>query len=561
MDAARLLSLMLVDDGAWEVVVDENLTGWFYWYRVDGPSEAGFSHCDPEVNIVDPYALAVVDRLGPAIVVDMEAYPPPKPFQRPAETDLVIGEAHLRDLIVKAPIEPKTTDRSGFAGLTRWLQTEGCYLKEWGINAVELQPIQENDARTREEYHWGYMTVNYFAPESSYGTDSIRGAQVAEFKELVDAFHTAGLAVILDVVYNHVGEPAHLLFVDKYYYFEQSASGEMTNWSGCGNDLRCSTPMAKRLIIDSLLHLVEFYGVDGFRFDLAELIGLDALHEIEAVVKAKHPDVFLIAEPWSFRGHLGSDLKHTSYFSWNDGFRDFLKRYVKGKGDRDSLAYFLRGSPEGVGRPCQTVNYTESHDDRTWLDDITENRAHNGNSPAPVDRRRTHLMVSILMMSLGTPMLAQGQDFLRSKWGVTNTYQRGDINALDYRRRMEFSSTHSYFRNWIKFRKSPDAAGLRLAEFPADGYFRFFPASSGSGLGFLVNAMKTHGSCQLFFAVNPMSTSTTIKVDGLGAPGSWVQLADSERFDPHGLESALMSLKDELDIPPVSCALWISRIC
>ena len=551
-------SLIQISDGVWEVVVDENLSGQFYWYRIDGPAQAGFSQFDSEVNILDPYALAVVSRLGPAIVVDTSIYAKPQLFNPPKEKDLIIGEVHLRDLVAKAPIKLEDKDRLGYAGLIEYLKSDHCYLKEWGVNAVELQPIQENDALSKHEYHWGYMTANFFSPESTYARDPSKASQVEEFKALVNAFHEAGLAVILDVVYNHVGEPAHLLFIDKLYYFELSADGSLSNWSGCGNDLRCSTPMTIRLITDSLLHFIEFYGVDGFRFDLAELIGLDSLHKIEATVKEKHPDVILIAEPWSFRGHLGSDLKHTRFYSWNDAYRDFVKHYVSGKGDHRSLKYFLRGSPDSVGRPFQSVNYTESHDDRTWLDDITQNPLHNGYFPTPLDRRRTHLMVSILMMSLGTPMLAQGQDFLRSKWGVKNTYQRGDINALDYQRQVDYSGTHSYFRKWIEFRKSELGTCLRLDSFPDPDFFEFFPAKSGGGLGVLYNAAGNTGSQQLYFAVNPVSYACSIDVQGLDLDREWIQVADSERFEAEGLSTALTLLEPKLKMPSVSCALWIS---
>ena len=557
-DSVTFHSMILVGEGVWEIVLDENLTGKYYWYRMDGPSQAGFSHFDPEVNILDPYALAVVNRLGPAIVVDVNAYEKPKPFSPPLAKDLVIGEVHVRDLIAKASGQISDTDRLGFTGMTQWLQSESCYLKEWGVNAVEIQPIQENDAHNKHEYHWGYMPVNYFSPDSNYGTDPLNASQIEEFRALVDALHDAGLAVILDVVYNHVGEPPHLLFVDKLYYFELSADGSLSNWSGCGNDLRCSTPMARRLIIDSLLHLIEFYGIDGFRFDLAELIGLDTLHEIEAAISAKHPETILIVEPWSFRSHIGSDLKHSSYLSWNDGFRNFIKQYVLGQGDHKSLQYFLRGSPEQVGKPFQTVNYTESHDDRTWIDDITQNAGHNGFSPSPLDRRRTHLMISILMMSHGTPMVAEGQDFLRSKWGVTNTYQRGDINALDYERQIDYSSTHRYFRRWIEFRKSDRATCLRLEEFPESGFFEFSPAKSGKGLAVLYNALLTSGDHQLFFATNPLDQTSAIEVQGLDFQRNWLQIADSERFEAEGLKTAKIPLVPQLSMPPVSCALWVS---
>ena len=129
------------------------------------------------------------------------------------------------------------------------------------------------------------MTVNYFSPESSYAAEPEKASQIEEFRALVQDFHELDMAVIIDVVYNHVGEPNHLLFIDKYYYFHVNNGNDLMNWSGCGNDLRCDTPMGRRLIIDSLKHLVETYDVDGFRFDLAELIGIEVLRDIEVELK------------------------------------------------------------------------------------------------------------------------------------------------------------------------------------------------------------------------------------------------------------------------------------
>ena len=403
------------------------------------------------------------------------------------------------------------------------------------------------------------MPVNFFSPDSGFARDPLHASQIGEFRDLVEAFHEAGLAVILDVVYNHVGEPAHLAHIDQLYYFELKADGSTSNWSGCGNDLRCRAPMVKRLILDSLLHMLKFYGVDGFRFDLAELIGVDALKEIEVRLREHFPEVILIAEPWSFRGHLRSGLKETGYLWWNDSYREFLKYYLTGKGDAKSLQYFVKGSQDSGGAPFQSINYTESHDDRTWLDDITENADHNAETPTVPDRRRTHLMISILMMSLGAPMLAQGQDFLRTKWGISNTYQRGDINALDYQRLQEFSGTHEYFRRWIGFRKSEMASCLRPATNPGENFFQFFLPESGNGLASLYNAAQTHGSVQLFFGVNPAEHAAQFDLSGFSFDRPWIQIADSERFQNKGVESALIALRTEMVLPARSCALWISQ--
>ncbi|MBC9890036.1 MAG: glycoside hydrolase family 1, partial [Opitutae bacterium] len=551
--------LLRLSDGMWETVLEENMTGKYYWYRVDGPREGPFSHFDPNFNILDPYALATVGPGGPAIVVDRRRHAKPRAFKPPHPEDLVIGEVHLRDLLAKAPIRLSEPERLGYTGLTAWLKSPHCYLRGWGVNAVELQPIHENDALSEGDYHWGYMPVNYFSPESGYARDPLQASQVEEFRDLVEAFHEAGLAVILDVVYNHVGNPAHLAYIDQLYYFELKADGTPSNWSGCGNDLRCHAPMAKQLILDSLLHMLEFYGVDGFRFDLAELFGVEVLRAIEIRLREQFPEVILIAEPWSFRAHLRSGLKNTGYLWWNDGYREFLKSYLTGKGDAVRMQYFLTGSHSSVGAPFQSINYTGSHDDRTWLDDITENANHNAQAPTQLERRRTHLMVSLLMMSLGTPMLAQGQDFLRTKWGHANTYLRGDINALDYQRLQDFSGTHAYFRCWIAFRQSEMASCLRLATMPGEDFFQFFSPQSGNGLACLFNAAEEHGPVQLFFVVNPEADPVRFNLAGFHFDRSWSQIADSERFEPDGLDSALAELRAELEMPAASCALWISR--
>jgi 1,4-alpha-glucan branching enzyme len=421
------------DRCVWELTLPGDHAGWCYSYRVDGPSDE-LGMFDFDQPILDPYARATVGRSGPGLIVP-PSFAGSDGYVAPAWQDLVICEAHVRDLAAQAPVEATEAERRGFTGLQRWVESPAFYLDRLGVNCVELQPVQENDSESAEEYHWGYMTTNYFAPHSGYALDPARASGIDEFRELVRALHRRGIAIVLDVVYNHVGVPGHLLFLDKLYYFNLNAAGELSNWSGCGNDLRADSAMARRLIVDSCIHMMDTFGVDGFRFDLAELLGTPALREIETALKAHRPGAILIAEPWSFRGHIADELATTGWASWNDGYRRFLKDYVRGGSSREALEYFLAGSPEHFARwPAQTVNYVESHDDRTWIDEITEHADGNGHDPTPRDRARTHLMAAVLFSSIGIPMLSAGQDFLRSKEGVTNTYQRGDLNALDYRR-------------------------------------------------------------------------------------------------------------------------------
>ena len=544
--------------GVWEAHLNRNLHGWYYWYSVSGPHDV-FGHFHPGQRILDPYARAVVGRDGPGIVLDPAwVGQGDRSFHTPAWQDLVVAEAHVRDLAAHAPLPLTADERLGFTGLRKWVESPDFYLKKLGVNCVELQPVHQADNTARDEYFWGYMPVSYFAPAADYGLDGARASQVKELQELVAAFHRQGMAVVIDVVYNHVGVPAHLLFIDKLYYFELADDGTLTNWSGCGNDLRARSAMATRLIVDSLVQLIEVYGVDGFRFDLAELIGVDVLRQIETAVKKVKPDVILIAEPWSFRGHIAAALRPTGFASWNDNYRNFVREYVHGRGGADSLEYFLKGSPWHFAYwPAQTVNYTESHDDSTWIDVITENPGHNGHHPTQNDRQRTHLMAAILFASVGIPMIAAGQDFLRSKHGVNNTYLRGDLNALDYRRLARFPGTHKYFADWIAFRRSARGQLLRQWSRPSEGFFRCFGADGQPALVAIYNADGSQGPQKLMFAVNPHIDDTTVAI-GQHAPAAWHLLADHECFYSESSPGPLEVGPEGLFIPGLGCSLWIA---
>ncbi len=549
------------EDFVWEASVDQDLSGFYYWYRLDGPKNE-FSLFDPEFDILDPYARATVSRVGPGIVVSGEGPgKTPPSFESPQWQDLVLLEGHVRDFVEKAPGLRRDEDRpAGFADLAAYARRDDFYPKLLGVNAIELQPIQENDSQSHDEYHWGYMTANFFAPHSGYGSQPELGSQVAEFKELVTTLHEQGFAVVLDVVYNHVGEPAHLMFIDKLYYFRQGADGSLSNWSGCGNDFRTESPMALRIVVDSLKWLVEVYGVDGFRFDLADLVGKPALREIERELKAIRPDVILIAEPWSFRGHIGPELRDTGYASWNDGYREFLKGYARAESGIDAAKYYLTGSPEHYATwPAQTVNYVESHDDRVWIDEITENAGFDGTYPTPNDIARTRLMIAFLAMSVGMPMLHAGMDFLGTKNGVRNTYQDGPRNALDYARARRYPSCVRYFADWVAFRRSERGRLLRPYSRASEGFFEFLPHENGVSFACIYNASGESGPSKLLFAANPGGQDVEIDLGAWGAT-AWTQLADHEAFLSPSSRTWSNRPDKTLFLPGIACGLWESAL-
>jgi pullulanase/glycogen debranching enzyme len=174
--------------------------------------------------------------------------------------------------------------------------------------------------------------------------------------------------------------------------------------------------MIWKLIIDTLEHFVRINDVDGFRFDLAELVGLEFLDEVLIRLQKIKPSIIMIAEPWSFRGYVGHDIRRTKLIGWNDEYREFIKDYVLGNGNCEGLTYFMEGSLKFRSQfPAQSVNYLSSHDDFCWINRITENANHDASNPTLVDIRRTHMALAILLLSLGIPMLSEGMELLHSK--------------------------------------------------------------------------------------------------------------------------------------------------
>lgn len=549
------------DKLCWETTLKGNLHGWYYNFYVNGENDGVTTEFDPETPILDPYALATVAHEGPGIVINTkQTSKPVQQHEPPPWQDLVILECHVRDIAAKAPIKMPEEDRLGFRGMTKYLQDKMSYLRTLGANTIELQPVQQFDSTAKADYHWGYMTTNYFAPCAWYGSDPSKATQNDELLDLVQTCHYHDLTVVLDVVYNHVGVPNFLAKIDKAYYFYLEENGEYTNWSGCGNTLRAESAMAKRLMIDSLIHLMNAYDIDGFRFDLAELLTIETLREIGDALKAEKKSVILIAEPWSFRGGIQWDTRLAGYAFWNDGFRSSIADYVKGQSNADALAYYMKGCLDHMAAwPAQSVNYTASHDDRCWIDKITTNNDYNGENPSHIDIQRTHLMAAITLCSIGIPMFAAGQDFLQSKKGVNNTYQRGDLNALDYGRIQRYNATHEYVKELIGLRRSSWGELLRLWDRPSPGYLRVFRCDNRerSAAVLLFNADCTLGQKQLLFAVNPHQEGQSInlyEVDGK----YWKCVADAEHIDHNGWQDLrLDGHHHRINLRAMDVGIWV----
>jgi pullulanase/glycogen debranching enzyme len=541
-------------DNTWTAEKNADLHGQFYHYQALFYDETNW---DKAPKILDPYAKATCSRSGPGVILNEHTFLPLRNnfVSHPMKNDVIL-EVHVRDLLKNAPLNLGPEQRLGFNGLSKWLRKRHCYLRDLGTNTIEFQPITESDAGSKNEYHWGYMPVNYFSPASAYSSSPIKAPM--EFKKLVRACHRARLAVILDVVCNHVGEQSNLLNIDPDYFFRKNGDGSLQNCSGCGNDLRTESPMVKRLIIDSLIHFIKTYNVDGFRFDLAELLGMEFLYQLERELRLVKNDVQIIYEPWSFRGNIGQKLQNFSGSAWNDEYRDFLANYVCGNGNFDGIKYFLGGS---LGFRSafmhQSVNYVESHDDLCWIDKITENWHHNGTNCTDNDRKRTHLALAILMMSLGIPMLHAGQDILQSKRGIKNTYKLGGVNALDYGLLAKNRSTHKFFKRWIRFRLSKPGSVLRSPFTLSEKYLKFFHSTGTSAVGVLYNADFSLRSKRVFFAVNPhLNSRCSIDIDGFDL-SLFRQLSDENKFFTFSKKLDAKNLGKTITLEPLSLMLCI----
>ncbi|MDR2029909.1 MAG: hypothetical protein LBP65_00345 [Puniceicoccales bacterium] len=547
-ELGRTLEADEVDDGLWEVGCEENLDHHFYAISV----EPKFCHDLPAnsfFRILDPYALACFDGQGTAIALDRASLPQISiPHTPPPMADCVILEGHLRDLL---GLSQNRSCRPSYPAFNRWLRARDNYPLCLGINVLELQPLQEFDSIADVDYHWGYMPVNFFSPTRVYATDKRNGSQVWEFFDLVRECHGHGLSLVLDVVYNHVGNPNALLMLGGNYFFRLQKDGTFSNCSGCGNDLRTEAPMCRRLILDSLIYLLQTFDIDGFRFDLAELIDEATLRAIELTLREKKPNCLIIAEPWSFRGHGALALKETSWSYWNDDFRESVRHYVLGNSNREALQYFQAGCTSHLTRmPSQSINYTASHDDRTWIDQISSN----GLFPLPEDLRRTRLMLAILFTCLGVPMLAQGQDFLHSKGGLGNTYRDAAVNLLDPERLEQFSAMHRYATNWIRLRRSPRGAPLRHRLPPEVDFFSHYPGDgSPSSLGTLYNANQRQGNVRLLFLINPDPGPTFFFLHNISNLEQFRLIADAIQF--YGPET-VRPLAIDHPLGPLACELW-----
>ena len=467
--------------GIWHRHVPGVTAGQRYGYRVHGDWEPRRGlRFNPAKLLLDPYARAITGEVPLGVVVADSAPPTPMVAPIPLATT-VLYELHVKGFTQLHHAVPPEL-RGTYAGLAH--PTVIAHLVALGVTAVELLPVHHFVSepflveRGLSNY-WGYNTLGFFAPHAAYASRGSLGGQVEEFKEMVSAFHAAGLEVILDVVYNHTGEAGEtgptLSFrgIDNAGFYRLTEHGTPYDTTGCGNSVNTAAGQALDLVLDSLRYWVTEMGVDGFRFDLVSTLIRDEEHQIDLehpFLAALREDpvlgrVKLIAEPWDLGPHgyqLGSF--GSGWSEWNDRFRGHVRDFWRGQVSGVSeLAARLAGSPDifdPAGRPVTaTLNFITAHDGFTLRDLVSYERKHNaangeGNRDGSDDNRswncgqegetadpsiialrhrQARNLMATLLLATGVPMLTAGDELGRTQQGNNNAYcQDSLVSWLDW---------------------------------------------------------------------------------------------------------------------------------
>ena len=502
------------------IVYGLNIEEFEYAYRVDGPyrPEKGLLF-DKNNILLDPYAKAVAGQRTWGIRWDHNYHARvvrdrfdwgDTPQSKKELCDLIIYELHVRDFTHHPSSGVK--HRGTFSGLMEKIP----YLKELGINAVELMPIFEFDetmnSRTVDGKQllecWGYNTVGFFAPNSSYAAANEHNQEGTEFKTLIRELHANGIEVILDVVFNHTaegnekGKTISFKGLDNNIYYMLTPDGNYYNFSGCGNTLNCNHPVVQQLILECLRYWTINYRVDGFRFDLASILGRNEdgspMNNPPLLrTLANDPilsNVKLIAEAWDAGGlyQVGSFPASGRWAEWNGRYRDALRSFLKGdcwhawdaawsiSGSGDLYGGFYDHNHNNYAGYNSCVNFLTCHDGFTLYDLYSYNEKHNeangwNNTDGADDNRSWNCGVegdtddpevlalrsrmirnacAVLMCSRGTPMFLSGDEFGNTKFGNNNSYCQDNITSwLDWRMLEKNRDLFEFFKFMIAFRK------------------------------------------------------------------------------------------------------------
>ena len=517
----------------------------------------------------DPYARAVGVNGVRSMIVDLARTAPSgwerdvRPAIPPAQR--AVWEVSVRDFSQDAASGVRPAWRGKYMAFTQQgttLHGDGIhptclnYLKRLGVKYVQLMPIFDfgsvDEAKPLlRQYNWGYDPTNFNVPEGSYSTDPTRGeVRIRECREMIAALHTAGIGVVMDVVYNHTYRTENPLNnTVPYYFFRQNADGSFSNGSGCGNEFASERPMARRYLIDSILYWAKEYHIDGFRFDLMGLYDAESINAVRAALDALPGgrDILLYGEPWqggasqlhryeANKANLAMLNERVGIFC--DDTRDAIKGgcfdarepgYVEGKPGSfwdigAAVAAWCRSDRLPPHAPSQIVSYVSVHDNFTLWDKLLCVRYEKPEFTArdTVALAQNRLAAGIYLTSFGLPFMQAGEEFARTKKGVGNSYRSSPaLNRLDWNRAEQYHALVDYYRGLLALRAAfprlgstdrhaPEALQFFALEQPLVGWT--LPAVWGDGAAW--------SALCVFY--NPTETACTVALPA----GQWKLLSD-----------------------------------
>ena len=480
-------------DALWQASVKGDMKGKFYTFDVKyGGKFRG------ETPGIWATAVGVNGKRG--AIIDIHETDPAgwQNDRRPAiaARDLILYEMHHRDF----SIDPSSgiEHKGKFLALAEPRAIE--HLKRLGVNAVHILPSFDyasvDETRLGEpQYNWGYDPVNYNVPEGGYSTDPYKPeVRIREFKQMVQALHNAGIKVILDVVYNHTWniDESNFQRTRPDYFYRKNADGTYSNGSGCGNETASERAGMRDFMVESVKYWVQEYHIDGFRFDL---MGVHDIETMNAIRKALPDDIFIYGEGWSagscaYPGELAMKAninKMPGIAAFSDEMRDALRgpwdsnskaAFLGGvKGNEESIKFGIVGAIQHPGvdyskvnyskapyalEPTQMIAYVSCHDDMCLVD-----RLNASVKDITIDELiRLDLMAqTVVMTSQGVPFMLSGEEMLRDKKGVHNSYESPDsINRLDWDNMERYPQVMEYYKNLIAMRKAHPAFHMGSAD-------------------------------------------------------------------------------------------------
>ncbi len=547
--------------GVWSIWLPGEQHGRYYTFAVtvDGITrETG-----------DPYARAAGVNGVRSMIVDL-ARTAPSGWERDVRPNIppaqrAVWEVSVRDFSQDAASGVRPAWRGKYMAFTQQgttLHGDGIhptclnYLKRLGVKYVQLMPIFDfgsvDEAKPLlRQYNWGYDPTNFNVPEGSYSTDPTRGeVRIRECREMIAALHAAGIGVVMDVVYNHTYRTENPLnSTVPYYFFRQNPDGSFSNGSGCGNEFASERPMARRYLIDSILYWAKEYHIDGFRFDLMGLYDAESINAVRAALDSLPGgrDILLYGEPWqggasqlhryeANKANLAMLNERVGIFC--DDTRDAIKGgcfdarepgYVEGKPGSfwdigAAVAAWCRSDRLPPHAPSQIVSYVSAHDNFTLWDKLLCVRYEKPEFTArdTVALAQNRLAAGIYLTSFGLPFMQAGEEFARTKKGVSNSYRSSPaLNRLDWNRAEQYHALVDYYRGLLALRAAFPRLGSTDRHAPEA--LQFF-ALEQPLVGWMLPAVWGDGAVWSALCVfyNPTETACTVSLPA----GQWKLLSD-----------------------------------